>query len=623
MLGTLDRLSRRQKQVLMGFADAAVLVAAVYGGVAMRLGTFTPDLTPYWPIMALAPVVGIPCFAFLGLYREIIRYVGPRIAILLAKGTLATTVVLIAASFLVINRGSGVSRAAFFGFACLTMIGCGGLRLAARSYLRSLSLTGREHVCIYGAGQAGAGLLAMLAADPTRAVAFIVDDDPRLQGRRIRGVPVHDPANLGELVARHRITTVMLAMPSIGVRRRREIIDVIRGLGRRVLTVPSLREIADGRARIDQLRPVAIEDLLGRSPIPPDPRLVAQTVSDRSVMVTGAGGSIGSELCRQALRQRPTRLIMVDSCEFNLYSIDAEITNSARRLGVAPVIESVLASVEDATRLEAVLRKHGVETLYHAAAYKHVPLVEANEIAGVRNNVIGTWRAAEAAEAAGVRTFVLISTDKAVRPSSVMGASKRFAELILQGFAFRGSPMRCINVRFGNVLGSSGSVIPLFRRQIEEGGPVTVTHPEVTRYFMTIPEASELVLQAASMGRGGEVFVLDMGEPVKIYDLARNMVELSGRTVRDDQRPDGDIEIIFTGLRPGEKLYEELVIGRDVDGTAHSQIMRSRDEHPGWEATLGLLHELEFAIDQQDVRAVRRTLEKAVPEYRQDKAARG
>jgi len=622
MVRALDRLSRRHKQILMGVADATVLMLAVYGGVAMRLGTFAPDMTPYWPIVLLAPVIGLPSFAFLGLYREIIRYVGPRLALLLAKGTVATTILLIAASFLLIDRGAGVSRAAFFGFACLTMIGCGGIRLAARSYLRSLSMTGREHVCIYGAGQAGAGLLAMLAADSTRAVAFLVDDDPRLQGRRIRGVPVHDPANLRELVTRHRVTTVMLALPSIGVRRRREIVDSIRDLGRRVLTVPTLREIADGTARIDQLRPVAIEDLLGRSPVPPDPRLVSETVSGRSVLVTGAGGSIGSELSRQALRHLPSRLVILDSSEFNLYTIDAEISVAARRHAAPPLIESVLASVEDSTRLEAVIRRHAVQTVYHAAAYKHVPLVESNEIAGVRNNVLGTWRAAEAAEAGGVRTFVLISTDKAVRPTSVMGASKRFAEIVLQGIASRGSPMRCVNVRFGNVLGSSGSVVPLFRRQIEEGGPVTVTHPDVTRYFMTIPEASELVLQAASMGRGGEVFVLDMGEPVKIVDLARNMVMLSGRTVRDEAHPDGDIEIVFTGLRPGEKLYEELLIGRDVDGTSHPQIMRSRDSHPGWETTLGLLHELEFAIDQQDVRAVRAVLEKAVPEYRPSEVSR-
>lgn len=614
----LDRLSRGRKQLLMGAADAFVLIMAIYGGVAMRFGTLVPDMTPYWLLMLLAPIIGISTFAMLGLYREIIRYVGPRLAILLAKGTIATTVLLVAASFLLFDRGGTIARASFVGFTCLTMIGCGGLRLAARAYLRSLSFTGREHVCVYGAGQAGAGLVAMLAADPTRAVAFIIDDDQRLQGRRIRGTQVHASSRLRELVVRHHVTTVMMALPSIGVRRRREIIDELRALGLRVLTVPTLREIADGTARIDQVRPVAIEDLLGRSPVPPDPVLVSGTTRDRSVLVTGAGGSIGSELCRQILRQSPARLVLLDACEFNLYDIDGDLRTGR---GPLPAIESILGNVEDGSRAEALMRRYAVETVFHAAAYKHVPLVESNELAGLRNNVIGTWRVAEAAEAAGVRTFVLVSTDKAVRSTSVMGASKRFAELILQGFAARGSPMRCINVRFGNVLGSSGSVIPLFRKQIEEGGPVTVTHPDVTRYFMTIPEASELVLQAASMGRGGEVFVLDMGEPVKIVDLARNMVALSGRTVRDADHPDGDIEIVFTGLRPGEKLYEELLIGRDVDGTAHPMIMRSRDQHPGWDATLALLHELEFAIDQQDVRAARRVLERAVPEYQPSQAS--
>jgi len=613
MLRLLDRLSRRQKQILMAVTDALVLLFALYGGVGMRLGTFVPDLSDYAILMVLAPIIGIPTFAALGLYREIIRYLGPRLAVLLAKGTLLITVSLVAASFLILDRGGTISRSSFFGFACLTMIGCGGLRLAARAYLRSLSLTGREHVCIYGAGKAGAGLLSMLATDPTRAVAFLVDDEPRLHGRRMRGAQVHDTKRLGELVARHRVTTVMLALPSIGVRRRREIVDSIRALGLRVLTVPTLREIADGTARIDQLRPVAIEDLLGRSPVPPDPALISQTVQGRSVLVTGAGGSIGSELCRRILRQHPARLVMLDACEFNLYMIDGEIRRSATDTGVPT--ESILGSVEDAACLEAVIRRYAVETVYHAAAYKHVPLVETNELSGIRNNVIGTWRAAEAAEAAGAKTFVLISTDKAVRPTSVMGASKRCAEIILQGIAGRGSPMRCVNVRFGNVLGSSGSVVPLFRKQIEEGGPVTVTHADVTRYFMTIPEASELVLQAASMGRGGEVFLLDMGEPVRIVDLARNMVALSGRTVREPERPDGDIEIIFTGLRPGEKLFEELLIGRDVDHTAHPQITQSRDSHPGWDATLGMLHELEFAIDQQDVRGARAVLQKMVPEY--------
>jgi len=623
MFRFLDRLSRRQKQVVMAVADGVVLSGAVYGGVAMRLGTLVPDLTPYWALMALAPLVGIPLFVALGLYREIIRYVGPQLALLLAKGTIATTVVLIAASFLLADRGALITRGSFAGFACLVMIGCGGLRLAARAFLRSFWSSAREHVGVYGAGQAGAGLVSMLAADPTRAVAFIVDDEARMHGRRIRGVPVHDPARMRELVARHRVTTMMLALPSIGVRRRREIIDSLRALGLRVLTVPTLREIADGTARIDQLRPVAIEDLLGRNPVPPDPRLVSETVRGRSVLITGAGGSIGSELCRQVLRHGPSRFTMLDACEFNLYTIDAEIRGALQRSGAATLaVESILGTVEDGSRVEAIMRRNAVETVYHAAAYKHVPMVENNELAGVRNNVLGTWRTAEAAEAGGVRTFVLISTDKAVRPTSVMGASKRFAEMVLQGFAARGSRMRCVNVRFGNVLGSSGSVIPLFRRQIEEGGPVTVTHPDVTRYFMTIPEASELVLQAASMGRGGEVFVLEMGEPVKIVDLARNMVSLSGRTVRDAAHPDGDIEIKFTGLRPGEKLYEELLIGRDVDGTAHPQIMRSRDAHPGWDATLALLHELEFAIDQQDVRGVRAVLEKAVPEYRSSEVAR-
>ncbi len=614
MVRWADRLSRRQKQALLGAADAVVLLLALAGGVALRHGTLVPNLEAYWPLMLLAPLVGVFSLAAVGLYREVVRYLGPRTLIPLAKGLGLTTVVLVAASFLLPDRGAAITRGSFVGFAILAGVGCTLVRFAIRTVLRSGRAVDREHVFVYGAGEAGAGLVSLLSADPVRAVAFMVDDDPGLHGRRIRGVPVHDPSRLKDLVARHRVTTAMLALPSVGARRRREIVDSLRALDLRVLTVPSLREIAEGRARIDQVRPVAIEDLLGRSPVPPDPRLVSGTVEERSVMVTGAGGSIGSELCRQILRKRPARLVMLDSSEFNLYTIDAEARAAAR--GTPVRLESILASVEEGASLERIMRRNAVETVYHAAAYKHVPLVESNELAGLRNNVLGTWRAAEAAEAAGVRTFVLISTDKAVRPTSVMGASKRFAEMVLQGIASRGSPMRCVNVRFGNVLDSSGSVVPLFRRQIEAGGPVTVTHPEVTRYFMTIPEASELVLQAASMGRSGEVLVLEMGEPVRIVDLARNMVLLSGHSVRDAEHPDGDIEIVFTGLRPGEKLVEELLIGRDVDGTAHPQIMRSRDSHPGWERTLALLHELEFAVDQQDVAAARRVLERAVAEYR-------
>ena len=465
---------------------------------------------------------------------------------------------------------------------------------------------------LYGAGAAGLqAALALRGGGQFRPVAF-VDDDPALHGSEVNGIRIHPPGRLAKLVARHEVKQVLLALPSAGRARRRAIVAELEPLPVHVKTLPALADLVSGEARLDEFQEVAIEDLLGRDPVPPRDDLLAAGIRGRTVLVTGAGGSIGSELCRQILRLGPVQLLLYENAEYPLYRIERELRTLAAGEGLDTAIVPLLGTVANEQRLQRLMAGFGVHTVYHAAAYKHVPLVEHNLIEGVRNNVFGTLRCARAAMAAGVASFVLVSTDKAVRPINVMGASKRMAELVLQGLAGEqerlGHATRFTMVRFGNVLGSSGSVVPLFREQIRNGGPLTVTDPEVTRYFMTIPEAAELVLQAGSMGQGGDVFVLDMGEPVRIVDLARRMVHLSGLTVRDEAQPHGDIEIRFTGLRPGEKLYEELLLGEDVEPTEHPMIRRAQELAYPWPELEPKLEELDAACQEFDCVAARRLL---------------
>jgi FlaA1/EpsC-like NDP-sugar epimerase len=448
---------------------------------------------------------------------------------------------------------------------------------------------------------------------PEMQVAGFLDDDDRLHGHVLNGLPVYNPTDLTNLATTIAIGYVLLAMPSLNRKRRNEILSGIRGAHVSVRTLPSMTDLAQGKVSISDLRELDIDDLLGREPVMPNPILLAMNVRSKVVMVTGAGGSIGSELCRQILAVGPSKLLLIEQSEFALYSIHQELEE--KLLGRDIVLVPLLASVQDDERMREIMSTWHPDTVYHAAAYKHVPLVEHNPAEGIKNNVLGTLRTAQAAAESGVSDFVLISTDKAVRPTNIMGASKRLAEMALQALAATTAGTKFSMVRFGNVLGSSGSVVPKFRQQIRDGGPITLTHPEITRYFMTIPEASQLVIQAGAMAKGGEVFILDMGQSVKITDLARRMIELSGLAVRDEQNPDGDIEIEITGLRPGEKLYEELLIGDNPKPTSHSRIMKAQEEFIPWSELEDKLKALEMALNVNDVGVIRLMMEKLVTGY--------
>jgi FlaA1/EpsC-like NDP-sugar epimerase len=471
-------------------------------------------------------------------------------------------------------------------------------------------------VAIYGAGSAGAQLAASLRITGAYAVVVFIDDDPTLWKRTIHGIRIR-PAQWLQNHA-EQVERVLLAIPSLSRQRRKQMLDAMQTLDMPVLQVPSLQEITSGRARIDTLRPIEIEELLGRDPVPPDPQLLGPGIAGRCICVTGAGGSIGSELCRQIVKFRPSKLLLVESSEPNLYAVHQELgPESEPGLSVLPL----LGNAADASWLERLLQNHSVDLIFHAAAYKHVPLVEANPLAGLANNVLSTRAVCQAAASTGVSQVILISTDKAVRPTNVMGASKRVAELVVQASSLeQGHRTRFAMVRFGNVLGSSGSVVPLFRRQIAAGGPITLTHPEIIRYFMTIPEAAQLVLQAAQLAQGGDVFLLDMGEPVRIKDLAKQMVRLSGLSLRDANHPDGDIEIHCTGLRPGEKLYEELLIDADAQPTAHPLIFRAQERALAADALWPHLDALEAAIERQDVAGALDLLSQLVPEWQRGAA---
>jgi FlaA1/EpsC-like NDP-sugar epimerase len=610
VLLAIDGLSRRGKRCLMAFGDALASSLSLWLAVVLRLGS--PELPPAmpWWYLVVPGVVAPPVFWAFGLYREITRYIGPRYAWLLLQGCVVATLVLESLVMLAPGRGQGLPRTAPVIAGILLFLVAGGARLAVRRFLR-FKVPVRHRVAIIGASDVGAGLAAAMAHDRQSAIVAFFDDSPRLAGGALRGVRIHPTADLDEVLRLTRFDSLLVALGPKSRQACRAVLELASARGVRVLSVPTLAEIKDGRVNVDALRPLSIEDLLGREPVAPDPRLLGANVSGKTVLITGAGGSIGSELCRQALALGPKALVLVDNGEFNLFEIDAELNGHLRTSApgsVRPALHRHLASVTDAVRIDRIMAEHRPDTVFHAAAYKHVPLVEDNEPEGAEVNVLGTLRVAEAAMKHGVRSFVFVSTDKAVRPTSVMGATKRMAEMVLQALqaefgAARG--IRFTMVRFGNVLGSSGSVVPIFRRQIEGGGPVTVTHPEMTRYFMSIPEAVQLILQAGSMGGGGDVFVLDMGEPVRIADLARNMIRLVGKTVREESSPDGEIEIVYTGVRPGETMFEELVIGSELVPSAHPAIMVAQEGFEPWPSLEPRLQRLEAAVSQHDGEAVR------------------
>ncbi|MCM2312008.1 MAG: polysaccharide biosynthesis protein [Steroidobacteraceae bacterium] len=606
-------LTRPAKRLIMLTADGIMIPLALataiwlkQGGVMTGLGT-----SPWLYIAAVG--VSIPIFGRLGLYRAVVRFLGARASKAIFTGVTASVLCVWLVNDLLLTQPlPGTAIAIYWALALLYV---GGSRLLARQLLVQRPREA-ERVAIFGAGEAGARLASSLHSGRDFLPVAFVDDNDSLWGGVIHGVEVYAPKQLPDLIKIYDIRRVLLAVPSANHRRRREILATLEPLGLHVQTVPDIGDIVVGHARVEDIRDVDASDLLGREPVAPDARLFDACIRNKVVMVTGAGGSIGAELVRQIARLGPRRILLLEMSELALYNIDRELRHivSAERLEFE--VTALLGNAHHKYRMREIIQAYGVQTLYHAAAYKHVPIVEENIIEGIHNNVISTWYTAEAAHECGVETFVLISTDKAVNPTNVMGATKRLAEIVLQGLQKRGSRTRFCMVRFGNVLESSGSVVPLFREQIHRGGPVTVTHPDVIRYFMTIPEASQLVLQAGAMASGGDLFVLDMGKPVRIVELARRMISLSGLTVRDDASPDGDIEIRFTGLRPAEKLFEELLIGNNVAGTEHPMIMRAFEHSPEWPEVQELLQQLIVAMGQFDVREARDVLMRGVREYR-------
>jgi FlaA1/EpsC-like NDP-sugar epimerase len=609
-LVAVDGLPRRRKQWLMVLWDASAAAACLWTAIALRTGSVEmPPSAPWW-FFALPAAIVPPIFWILGLYREITRYIGPRYAWLLLQACVIVTLVVAAAAVLAPQRGYGIPRTAPLIAGILLFGVTGGARLVVRRFLR-IQVQVRNRIAIFGASDVGAGLAAAIGQDRQSEITAFFDDSPRLAGGSLRGIRIYPSAAFDDVLERRRFESLLVALGPRSRQACRPVLEHAAARGVRVLSVPTLAEIKDGRVNVEALKPLAIEDLLGREPVAPDPRLLGANVTGKSVLITGAGGSIGSELCRQVLALGPKALVLVDNGEFNLFQIDGELNEqlTSRAPGSSrPSLHRYLASVTDAVRIDQILAEHRPDTIYHAAAYKHVPLVEDNEPEGAEVNVLGTLRVAEAAMKHGVRNFVFVSTDKAVRPTSVMGATKRMAEMVLQALQAEFGAKHGIKftmVRFGNVLGSSGSVVPIFRQQIERGGPVTVTHPDVTRYFMSIPEAVQLILQAGAMGEGGDVFVLDMGEPVKIADLARNMIRLAGRSVRDESRPNGEIEVVFTGLRPGEKMFEELVIGAELRPTAHPAMMVASEGYEPWARLETRLQRLEAVVSQHDGTAVR------------------
>ena len=615
---------RRRKRNLIIAADVLSIEMALWLAFALRLDAAYIPKGDAVALFALAPLMAIPVFVVFGLYRSVIRYLGAQAFASIVKAV-AVYLVLITAAVLATDI-EDVPRSTLLIHGALTFLLIAATRAIARDWLNRSqtspeSRRARKSVVIYGAGSAGIQLATALShSRELKPVAFL-DDDSRLHGTRLGELEVFAPDKLPGLIVRAQVKEVLLAIPSTSRSRRNEIINLLESLAIEVRTLPGLSDLAEGKVKTEDLRKIDIEDLLGRDPVAPDPRLLKANIAGKSVMVTGAGGSIGSDLCRQIIALNPRTLVLYEQSEFALYEVERELVTIAANLPMpfpAGSIVALLGSVTDQVRFERALATLRVETIFHAAAYKHVPMVERNPCEGVFNNVFGTYRAARAALDQGVESFVLISTDKAVRPTNTMGATKRFAELILQALAetaARNGGTRFTIVRFGNVLGSSGSVVPLFREQISRGGPVTVTDPRIVRYFMTIPEATQLVVQAGAMGNGGDVFVLDMGEPVKILELAQRMIRLSGLHERVADGASGDIEISYTGLRPGEKLYEELLIGNNTSSTQHPRILRASEKFMPLEVIERYLTRLDAMIANGDSDAVRSLLLDVVEEF--------
>lgn len=636
-------LPRRQKRLVQVVVDGILVWIALWLAFIVRLGVedmYNPLRVHFW-LFVCAPIIAIPLFVRFGMYRAVMRYFGNDALIVIIKAVSLSSLILALFVFWYSNHEAVVPRSIIFNYWWLSLVIIGGLRLCMRQYFMGDWFTAAQHVpftkrddgltkvAIYGAGVAGNQLVAALRMGRTmRPVAFI-DDDPSIADRSIAGLEVYKPKHIQQMIDETGAQEILLALPSSTRARRREVLNILESYPLHIRSVPNFTDLASGRVKVEDIQEVDIADLLGRDSVPAEPDLLERCIKGKVVMVTGAGGSIGAELCRQIFALEPTTLLLFEHSEFNLYSILSELEQRGCRESRPVQLLPILGSIRHQFKLLDVMKTWKVDTVYHAAAYKHVPMVEHNIAEGVLNNVIGTLNTAQAALQSGVANFVLISTDKAVRPTNVMGSTKRLAELTLQALSREIAPVlfgekanvsrvnktRFTMVRFGNVLGSSGSVIPLFHSQIKSGGPLTVTHPKITRYFMTIPEAAQLVIQAGSMGQGGDVFVLDMGEPVKIVELAEKMIHLSGLSVRSESNLQGDISIKFTGLRPGEKLYEELLIGDNVAATQHPMIMSANEDHLPWDVLKARLTQLLKAIDEDDYARVRRILCETVSGY--------
>jgi FlaA1/EpsC-like NDP-sugar epimerase len=619
---SLLRLPRTVKRVIALSVDASLCVLTVWFALYLRLGEFvTLTGAPMWAVIA-ALALALPLFIVFGLYRAIFRFSGWP-ALMTVAQAIAVYSLVYATIFTAVGV-DGVPRTLGLIQPLLLLLVVGGSRALARYWLggmyqSQLRVGDSANVLIYGAGNAGRQLAAAIGNTSSMRVVGFLDDDARLQGRVLNGLPIYRPNDLTSLVSSLHIRDVLLALPSISRKRRNEILNEMLQVKVSVRTLPSVAELVEGKVSTLDLRELDIEDLLGRDPVEPSQALLGKNIKNKVVLVTGAGGSIGSELCRQIYKSQPSVLLLIDQSEFALYAIHQEL--SAIKESALIQLVPLLGSVCDEQRMDTVLSAWKPHTIFHAAAYKHVPLVEHNPVEGIKNNVFGTLVVAQAAYQHKVADFVLISTDKAVRPTNIMGASKRLAEMVLQAIDHKiASEMmpkhtRFSMVRFGNVLGSSGSVVPKFRRQIRDGGPITLTHKDIARYFMTIPEAAQLVIQAGAMAEGGDVFVLDMGQPVKIMDLARRMIELSGLVVRDEFEPEGDIAIDIIGLRPGEKLYEELLIGDNPTSTSHQRIMKAREDVLSWPVLEGRLNTLQLALAEQNIKNIRTILTELVSGY--------
>lgn len=640
----LVALPRRQKRLIQVATDVVLVWVALWLAFFVRVGEadFVEPLDGHAWLFVVAPLISVPFFIRLGMYRAVMRYFGNDALMAIAKAVTLSTLVLALAVYWRSDAPKLIPRSMVFNYWWLSLVLIGGLRLVMRQYFLGdwfspVSLTkfktrdaGIAKVAVYGAGAAGNQLVAAVRLGRVMSPVAFIDDDPGLQNRSIAGLKVYPAKRIAQMIEETGAAQILLAIPSASRSRRREILEMLEHFPLHVRSVPGFMDLASGKVQVEDIQEVDIADLLGRDAVPPQQALFERCIRGQVVMVTGAGGSIGSELCRQILANAPHTLLLFEHSEFNLYSIHMELERRIEREALATQLVPILGSIRDGERLLDVLQTWGVQTVYHAAAYKHVPMVEHNVAEGVLNNVIGTLNTAQAALQAGVTNFVLISTDKAVRPTNVMGSTKRMAEMILQALSREPAPVlfgsrdavhhvnktRFTMVRFGNVLGSSGSVIPRFYQQIRAGGPVTVTHPKITRYFMTIPEAAQLVIQAGSMGQGGDVFVLDMGQPVRIAELAEKLIHLSGLSVRSEKCPHGDIAIEYTGLRPGEKLYEELLIGDNVSPTEHPMIMTASEEYLPWDQLKRLLSRLMGAVDEDDYPQVRQLLREAVSGYK-------